>query len=426
MDESSGALWTSALPSWQRDYYSLLLLENLRTKSILVPFTNVKRDYAAAKSGVITYTEVYDTEPNHNALTESGIWMNGAYLDSRTVNIQMEIHGDILKFSDYSEIVQYVNAGNMAGLVKSKIAQNQTDYLDMLARDAFLSHPYSNRLIAGTLTPAGDRASITGTDLFDPDFAELVRTWLEEADVPGVQNPSDDSGMTIVCATTPRVIHDIRLGNNAWLDVQNYNQTGRKFTAEAGMWAGVRFVRTNRLWLRNHGAVTTQTALNGATVVGQGAAQTVDSVYSVGQSTSTRYVTVDSSVGFAVGQIVTIHDQNLNGGAGNEPIESDGSQETRRIVAIDSGGANRLTFDKPLLKAHADNDLVTNGVDIHSSVFMGGPGVVYGIAEAPSPTFPPKFDDLMMLNRFGWRGFLKMQLFRPEYFEVIETTGSTT
>jgi len=42
-----------------------------------------------------------------------------------------------------------------------------------------------------------------------------------------------------------------------------------------------------RLPLQNYGAVTTQTTLNGATGPGQGAAETVDTVYTVGQSTST-------------------------------------------------------------------------------------------------------------------------------------------
>jgi hypothetical protein len=64
-------------------------------------------------------------------------------------------------------------------------------------------------------------------------------------------------------------------------------------------------------------------------------------------------------------------------------------------------------------------------MDIHSSIFMGGPGVVYGVGERPHPVNPPKYDDLMMVNRYGWRGFLKFQLFRPEYFEVVETSGST-
>lgn len=55
---TTGMLWSTELPSWQRDYYSLLLLETLRTKSIMVPLTVFKEDFEAAKSGVIIYTEV--------------------------------------------------------------------------------------------------------------------------------------------------------------------------------------------------------------------------------------------------------------------------------------------------------------------------------------------------------------------------------
>lgn len=417
---TTGLHWSSTLPSWQRDYYSLLLMETLRTKSILVPFALMKEDFNAANSGVIIYTEVYDTEPNWNALAETDIWLRGAALDSRTVQIALEIHGDILKFSDYNQIVQYVNSGNMRGLVRDKIGQNQVDYLDILARNAFLSHPNKNALISGVLTPGGSRASVTASDLFEPDIVETIRVHLEENEIPGVIGVQDGDGGTIVCATTPRVIKDIRVAAaSKWLEVQEYAGAARKFTNEVGMWGGVRFIRTNRLRLRNHGATVNQDDLNGATVVGQGAASTVDTVYSPGQSSSTRYITVTDDTGFAVGQYITIHDQ----AQGTTVLESDGTQEVRRIVSLP--GTNQIVLDKPLLKPHADGDYVTVAADIHSSIFMGGPGVVYGVGERPHPVVPPKYDDLMMVNRYGWRGFLKFQLFRPEYFEVVETQGST-
>lgn len=416
---TTGALWSSTLPSWQRDYYSLLLLETLRTKSILVPYTQVKQDYAAANSGVVVYTEVYDTEPDWNPLAETDIWLRGAYLDSRTVQIALEIHGDVLKFSDYSEIVQYVKKGDIAGLVREKIGQNQVDYLDILARNAFLTHP--NKIYAGTGNTT--RVGLASTDYFDPDITEVIRVHLEENEIPGVAAVGDGDGQTIVCVTTPRVIKDIRTAPaSKWLELQEYAGGARKFNSEAGSWAGVRFVKTNRNRLWNHGVVTTQSPLSGATVPGQGAASTVDSVYKPGQSTSTRYITVDAHTGFAVGQYITIH--GTGNGGGNPPLESDGTQETRRIVSIDTGN-NRLVLNKPLLKPHADNDLVTNGVDVHTSIFMGGPGVVYGIGEAPNVIMPPTYDDLMIVNRYGWRGFLKFQLFRPEYYEVVESAGTT-
>ena len=423
VDLTSGLIWSATLPSWQRTYFSMLLQETLRTKSIMVPYTALKEDFAAAKSGIITFTEVFDTEPNWNALTESGIWLTGGALDSRTVNLQLEIHGDILKFSDYNEVVQYVNNGDMRGLVKEKIGQNQVDYLDILARNAFLAHPNNSRLIAGALTPAGSRESITATDLFDPDLCETIRVHLEENEVPGVAGPGDGEGATIVCVTTPRVIKDIRTAaSSKWLEVQEYNGAARKFNSEVGMWNGIRFIKTNRLRLLNYGVNQHQTTLSAATVTGQGAKVSVDSVYTVGQSGATVSIPVVASAGFTVGMRITIHDVTKNGGAGHPPIESDGTQETRRITQIVDG--THISLDKPLLKPHAIGDLVTNGVPVHSSIFMGGPGVVYGVGERPNVIQPPKYDDLMMVNRYGWRGFLKMQLFRPEFFEVVETTGS--
>lgn len=418
-DYTSGVMYSASLPAWQRTYFEGVLLETLRTKSIMVPFTVMKEDFTGRQTGRITYTEVFDTAPNWNALAETDIWLTGAHLDSRTVTLDLEIHGDTLKFSDYSEIVQYINSGNLKGLVQNKIGQNQNEMLDILARNAFLSHPYP--VYAGGSKTS--RALIAATDLFDPDFAELARTHLEEAEIPGVVATEDSDVQTIVCVTTPRVIHDIRVaaGSN-WLEVNQYAGGQRKFSGEAGTWGGVRFVRTNRLVLPNHGAVTVQTTLAAPTVPGQGSAATVDSVYSPGQPTSVRFVPVVSVAGLAVGMKVTIHSAAV-GNPGDAPVESDGTQETRRIVSIDAP-QNRIAFDRPLLKAHAPGDFLTKGIDLHTSIFMGGPAVVYGVGERPTPVVPPKHDDMMMINRYGWRGFLKFQMFRPEFVEVHYTAGS--
>ena len=217
--------------------------------------------------------------------------------------------------------------------MKDKIGRNVIDTLDILAQNAFSAHP--NKIFAGGTR--ANREAILSTDLFDPDLAELARTHLEEAEIPGITAVSADDVQTVVCATTPRVIHDIRTAaGSKWLEVQEYAGSARKLNGEAGSWNGVRFVKTNRLRLLNHGAVAQQTTLAAPTVKGQGSAATVDGVYSVGQSNSTRYVTVNTGDGanFSVGDMVTIHSQNAGDGAGHPPVETDGTQETRRIVGI--------------------------------------------------------------------------------------------
>ena len=395
----TGVMYSGAMPAWQRTYYSGVLMDTIRMKSIMVPFCAVKEDFRAKDTGVMVYSEVFDTAPNWNPLTENSLWLSGTHLDTRSITLTLEIHGDVLKYSDYTAALNYLNSGNFKGLVKDKIGRNVIDTLDILAQNAFSAHP--NKIFAGGTR--ANREAILSTDLFDPDLAELARTHLEEAEIPGIASVSADDVQTVVCATTPRVIHDIRTAaGSKWLEVQEYAGSARKLNGEAGSWNGVRFVKTNRLRLLNHGAVAQQTTLAAPTVKGQGSAATVDGVYSVGQSNSTRYVTVNAGDGanFSVGDVVTIHSQNAGDGAGHPPVETDGTQETRRIVGI---AVDNISFDKPLLKEHAAGDFLTKGTPIHQSIFMGGAAVAFGIAERPTPTFPPKIDDLLMINRVGWR-----------------------
>jgi hypothetical protein len=56
---------------------------------------------------------------------------------------------------------------------------------------------------------------------------------------------------------------------------------------------------------------------------------------------------------------------------------------------------------------------------------LGGPAVVYAVSERPNVVVPPKYDDLMRINRIGWRAHVKFQMFRPEWTEVIWTGVST-
>jgi N4-gp56 family major capsid protein len=414
----TGLLTASSLPAGQRAFYEQKLLENLRTKSILAPFTVMKEDFRARDTGQIVYSEVLDTEPNWNAFSEDIVWLRGASLDSRSVTINLEVHGDVIKISDYNELVNFWNQGDLRGLVDGKLGQNMIDHIDIMARNAFLDHP--NKMFGGDAT---DRATLAqnASDYFLPSMGELARVHLEENEVPGVSAVGDGASKNIVCVTTPRVIHDIRTGAGSdWKEVQEYAGSSRIFSNEVGMYGGVRYIKTNRLRMRNTGLANAQGALDAATVPGQGAAQTVDKVYSVGQAGSTRTVPLGTGEGalFSVGMYVTIHSAPL----GVTVLDSDGTQETRRIVAI---VGDTLSFDKPLLKPHAAGDYVTNAVDVHGSIFMGGPGVVYGVGERPHPVLLPVIDDLGMIRRLAWRGFVKMQLFRPEMFEVVETAGST-
>lgn len=279
---------------------------------------------------------------------------------------------------------------------------------------------------------ATSRFDLTASDTVDPDLLGLSYTHLEELDIPGVQSVEDGGGQAIIGLTSPRVIKDIRgtvSESNAskWWDVTKYANPQMKMRNEAGSWDGVRLMKSNRLLLRNYGTVTNQSTLSGATVAGQGSAATVDG-YAVGQTGSTRYVTVADASGFAVGDYVAIHSQSATEDDPNGAKAltlADGTQETRRIVSIGVGGAGRIAFDRPLMKPHASGDYVTKAVTLSPIITLGGPAVVLGVGERPNLVLPPKYDDLMRINRLGWRGFFKFQMFRPEWIEVIWQAVST-
>jgi len=414
---STGTIFSTGLPAWQRDYYEAVLLETLRKKSILVPYTKVVEDFTAVDTKTIHFSEVLDLEPNWNETSETTIWKKGMYLDSRTQDIGLSWYHDIIKYSDHLDTLAYLNNGDVKGIVRNKLGVAMTDMLDILALNAHLTHPSPQ--YAGDATTRAELGDGVPTDYFDVEIAEEIRTQLEEDNVPGVVSTEDGGSATILCITTPRVIHDIRTSvEGDWLDVQNYQSTGAKFRSEAGMWGGVRFIKANRLKLWNRGLAVTQTQLDGATVEGQGASAIVDTIYTPGQAGSTRFITVDATAGFAAGQYVTLHAE----ASGVTVLDADGSQETRRIVEVIDG--TTMSFDKPLLKAHLDNAYVTNAANVHASLFLGGPGVVMGIAERPNVIVPPKYDDALLINRIGWRGMLKFQLFSPELFRVYYSLGS--
>lgn len=411
----TGNILSTTIPASQRTYYEKLLLDTIRMQSILMRFCRYKEDFKARATGEMTFTEVLDAAPNWEALPESTVWLKGGHLDSRQVTLRLEIHGDVLKFTDYADQVSFWNNGDLRGLIRGKLGQLVTDEIDILARNAFLDIPtpyYANGKTS--------RTAIVDSDIVLPTYVQDIVVDLEESNIPGVFSPDDKAGVGVVCVTTPRVIRDIRhAADSPWMEVNAYEQTGRVFTNEVGTWNGVRFIKSNRLMLRNYGEVLAQTTLSADANAGDGAKK-IDGVYTVGQKEGDDYITVADTTNFSVGDVVTIH---KNASAGEPPSEDDGTQETRRIVDIPAAG--QLSFDTPLLKDHTAGDYVTKGRDLHVSLFIGGPSVVMGVGERPNIRILPKIDDLQLINRYAWRGFLKLQMFRPEYTRVLISAGGS-
>lgn len=409
-DFYTGQILTTVLPSALRTYYSKLLLEVIRMKSILVPFCRVKLDPAAQNSRTITYTEALDAEPNWNIVPEGTTFMRGAHLDQRTVNISVNIYGDVIKYGDFFAKTQGI-VNDFRGLVRGKLGQLVVDELDILARNAHLAHP--SPYYEGDAT---SRATIEAGDILSAAMVRDIRVNLEESNL--IDWDGDKPMTDIVCVTTPRAIEDLRSGSNSpWMEVQAYNHAEKIFNGEAGKWEGVRFVKSNRMRLPNYGDVIAQTQLAGDVEPGSGAQQT-DTVYTYGQSGATNYIPVDDNSDFEVGMEITIHSL----ASGTTPVESDGMQEVRRIVGKES--TDKIVLDFPLKKPHSEDDYITEARDLHAASFQVGPSVVWGLAEEPNVFPVPKIDDLQMVNRFAWRMFGAFQQFTPERQRLVVAAGS--
>ena len=409
----------------QRDIYWPQLLATFRARSVWRPFVQFAFDMAAVNTGVVHFDEVYDTEPDVTPIPNRAVWLPSRHLDSRRVTLQMEHHGDKLSFHKFDRIVTYwkENGGDLSRLCRGKLGQNMVDYLDRLVRDAFIDAPFA--IYCGD---ASDFNTLEAADLYTPQVGQQVYKFMGNREVPFANNPVDNISGTLMAITTPTVVFDIQdhdraSGTEVWKAVMQYSRPEMALNYEVGAWTGVRYLRTTRNNLFNCGPITHQAQLTVQADPGDGAAATVDSVYTVGQASGvTRYITVDDASGFSVGDIVTLHKTRTSDyGVTNGVDPQEGTARHRRIVNITS---NDVSFDKPLLDTFEVGDYVTLALDVHLTSFVAGPTLAAGIGQAPQVYALEPVDDLRAIYRFTWDSYLKYQLYRVEFGEAVYSAGS--
>lgn len=414
------------------DTYVPALLDTFRKRSVYRNFVNYQIDLGAQRTKKMIFTELFDAEPNTNAVSLRTLWANASHLDSRQVSVDLEYHMGKIAAHKYDVLVtQWLQAGgDLSSICRGALGQMLTDHLDILARNAFIVWPFS--LYSGNAT---NFQSIQATDKFDDsELAERVWVHMAEKDLPLATDPMGDRSQMLICITTPRVISDMRRNNaSLWRSVGIYSRPEMIVQNEVGLLNNVRFVETNRNVLHGCGAITTQKAITTALNPGDGAATTVDTVYTVGQTGAADHIHLEdfNSGEYAVGDKVVIHRARTSSyGVTNGVDPKDGTQVVRRIVAVDAT-ANTISVDKPVLKDFSTE--VTSGVygwvtkarDIHMSIFLAGPSAVAcGVGDPPKVYTPAPIDDVQGMYRFSYDMLLKYQAFRPEFAEVLFSTGS--
>ena len=416
-----------------RDWYVPDLIDVYRTRSVYRPFVRYQVNMAAAPTETMIFTGVFDTEPDVTALGNRDLWAPSQHFDSFAVQILMERHGDKIAMHEYDELVTYWRQNGQAGLrriIRNLLAVNLTDYLDILARNAFGSAHFM--MMAGSATGNDDSAfdHIGASDTFTPD--DVMKVWLSAAlnEVPLANNPTGPGG-NIVAITTPSVIYDIQTEaatSSLWKTVQEYHNTPPISQYEVGQYKQCRFLSTTRNILWNAGLVVAQTTVSADVTAGDGSPATSTAVMGVyqmgGQDGATNYVSVtDASAGFVAGDIVSF---GRTRETDNRQAWDDPKKFERKIYSVDTGN-NRLVFEKPILRdlTASDTWYITSARDIHLTVFPVGPtGIAAGVGMRPSVHMPPPIDDFERMHRFSWDAWIKYQQMRPEELYVIASAGT--
>lgn len=414
-----------ALDKNQQTVYVPELLEVFRKSAVFYGLVDYKVDLGARRAMQVVFTQLFDPEPNTSPLDERALWLPQLYIDSRQITITTKHYGGKVQLRKYDDLITYWRENGREGLraiLRSRLAPNMTQTLDLLARNAFLRVPrYS---FAGNATSFGDLGS---DDKFDPDICRAVQLGAEYAPDP-VDNP-------IFCITSPSAVYTLRSADNGeFIERVKYANPGRLINYEIGMYEGVRFSTSHLLTLWNCGEILAQTTITAPLNPGDGAAEVVDG-WTVGQSGAVRGVAVADVTGFSVGDIVTLHRTRATAAhlplaTLNGPIFDDPYNIIREIVAIDS--TNKiLRLNAPVLVDWFATPIssgvygyVTKGRPVHAAIFIKGPrAVVCGVTQPPQTYEPPAIDDTLSVYRFTWDAYLGYMPFYPERAEVYFFAG---
>ncbi len=419
----------------------MTLLEQFRRHSIyagLVPTTVNMTGRTGALAESMTVKGVLDMEPNYSPVGTRQIWFNSNYSDtfSKTVNFlsyadKVALH----EFDDKTQAFLYNNQTGMINIARTLLGGSMTTALDYLARNAFLDANQWYSKIGGTVISGTGNPTFAGIgavadqDLFDLDLSRDIWRMMSYAGIPMAANPTGVQG-NIFCVTTPDTVKVVKDDNTSdWFNVNLYANPSMLLNYEIGQYDNTRFIQTPRNVLFNCGdvAVTTTIATQDYGPGDGASPNVVDKVYQVGQLSGVEnWIEVASTAGFAVGDLVTIHQtQTSDFGVTNGVDYREATARVRKIEGIDTGGTSgaRLTFDKPLFQEFAVGDFITKGEHIHCSIFIGGPAVINAVGD-PIMAYPmPPIDDARAIYRFIWKGRFKYQLFWPEYLYLFFHAG---
>lgn len=435
----------------ERPWYDPILREVYVRKAIYSPFAAMKVDLAAQSARTITFSDLIPPVPNTSPIGARQLEASRLYMDSYQRTVTVERYGNGMSLFREDELFNFWKRSGDAGLVaiiNQALGQVVVDQMDLLARNAFLTAPYST---FGRGTASGFEG-ITASDKISTELLDGIALGLADRThlMPqnALPNPYELDGSEMICLTTRGVIYDLKReidpNGPSFVESSKYQGGTNLMTGEVGMYRGFRFVDSPLATLWNAGKIITQTAIKAAVEPGDGAPDPqitkVASTRSVGQRAAKHYIDVADASGFSVGDMVTVHKTRTTGanpfGAVNGVDFKDESAQVLQIVAIDTAATpDRIVFNKPYMYSEGLTvDLgsttfgyVTKARSIHTALFLNPtqPGIICGVTQPPVIYTPPAVDDFLSVYRITYDMWLKFQLWNPEAYEVGFFAGST-
>ena len=416
----------------QRTVYVPELLETFRNQALFYRLVTYGVNLAAQRTQQMVFTRPIDPEPNIQSSDFRATWLPQLYMDSQSITITTARYGNKIQLHKWDDLITYWTENGREGLraiMRSRVAPNMIQTLDILARNAFLEH-YAPMFAGGR----SDFRSITSSDTFDPDIVDAI--WLSVDYAP---DPVTSPIFGICSPGAQFVFQNTAMASGDWLQRLQYADPQRLINYEIGAWKNVRFAVNPLSVLWNCGEVIHQTFITAPVERGDGApdpsvsADNVDGVWATGQPGATHGITVNDANGFVVGDWVTLHrvrnSSNSTRGVLNGVVY-DHYQNTLRRIVKKSGST--VYFNKPILtdwfsttvNGQSHYGWMTKARNINTAIFVKGPrAVVAGVTQPPQTYTPPPVDDTESVYRFSWDAYLKYQIMFPERFEVLFHAG---
>lgn len=448
------------IESNERDWYDGILRERYSRQAVYSPLVTMKVDLNAHRARTIHFNELLPPRPNTSVIPNREMNASRLYMDGYQKKLTVQRYGNGMSLHRESEMFNYWSRNGDFGLIpiiQDSLGQAIVDHIDLLARNAFFTNPYS---MMGTGSATGF-SGITNAMKMNSDLIDAIRLGMKDRRVPWASLPVEFGAPSeIVCITSPGALYDLfREGSdpddrrNTFVQANLYQEHTRLLIGEVGQYKGVRFVENNLSVLWNCGETEVQTPIKSAVVPGQGAPDpsttAVDEVRYVGQADATHYIEVADASGFAADDKVTIHKLRHTaptlvtaGGRGvlNGPRYDDPMLQDIEIHSVDTVSTpNRLILKEPYMMVGLDGNgletdlggtvfgYVTLGRNIHTALFLNPNqknGIIAGVTQPPNLYFPPPVDDFMSIYRITYDMWLKYALWEPQVFEVAFLAGS--